>query len=110
MTTQSLAYDPLKEDEKEKYYYSLVLLFVPFRDETSLLQNNETAEEAFNRLLSNNQSANLHYKKLQKMLQARTRVRDIDKAREGAVVNPEEDEGPEKQCKTLQIPTLLILP
>ena len=23
-------YDPLKEDEKEKYYYSLVLLFVPF--------------------------------------------------------------------------------
>ena len=88
-------YDPLKEDEKEKYYYSLVLLFVPFRDEASLLQNNETAEEAFNRLLSNDQSANLHHEKLQKMLQARTRVRDIDEAREGAVVDPEEDEGPD---------------
>ena len=60
-----------------------------------MLQNNETAEEAFNRLLSNDQSANLHHKKLQKMLQARTRVRDIDEAREGAVVNPEEDEGPD---------------
>ena len=60
-----------------------------------MLQNNETAEEAFNCLLSNNQSANLHHEKLQKMLQARTRVRDIDEAREGAVVDPEEDEDPD---------------
>ena len=87
--------DPLKENEKEKYYYSLVLLFVPFWDEASLLQNNETAEEAFNRLLSNDQNANLHHEKLQKILQARTKVRDIEEAREGAVVNPEKNEGPD---------------
>ena len=60
-----------------------------------MLQINKTAEEAFNRFLSNDQSANLHHEKLQKMLQARARVRDIDEAREGAVVNPEEDESPD---------------
>ena len=42
-------YDPGRSEQD--YYYSLILLFVPFRDESSLLEENETAEEAFNRLL-----------------------------------------------------------
>jgi hypothetical protein len=42
-------FDPRKEDEREDYYYSLILLFVPFRDESTLLLEDETCEEAFNR-------------------------------------------------------------
>ena len=32
---------------REDYYYSLILLFVPFRDEASLVQDDETAEEGY---------------------------------------------------------------
>ena len=39
-------FDPEKEAQREDYYYSLILLFVPFRTESSLLHDNETAEEA----------------------------------------------------------------
>ena len=38
------AFDPEKEDQRESYYYSLVLLFVPFREESCLLEGSETAE------------------------------------------------------------------
>ena len=34
-------FDPEKEDHREDYFYSLILLFVPFRDEASLLNGNE---------------------------------------------------------------------
>ena len=44
-------FDPQKENEREDYYYSLIVLFVPFRDESTLLLQDETAEEAFNCLL-----------------------------------------------------------
>ena len=43
-------FDPQKENQREDYFYSLILLFVPFRDESSLLLENETAEKAFHRL------------------------------------------------------------
>ena len=46
-------FDPEKENERENYYYSLFLFFVPFRDEGSLFQLNETAE-VFNHLLPTN--------------------------------------------------------
>ena len=36
-------FDPENEDQREDYYYSLVLLFTPFRDESSLLLPNERA-------------------------------------------------------------------
>ncbi len=54
-------YDPNKEGQKEDYYYSLLLLFVPFRDEASLTGESETAEKAFNRLLSANSSLVTHH-------------------------------------------------
>ncbi len=41
-------YDPANENQREDYYYSLILLFIPFRDDSLLLEN-ETAEEAFHR-------------------------------------------------------------
>ena len=37
-------FDPEIESQREDYYYSLVLLFCPFRDESSLILGNETAE------------------------------------------------------------------
>jgi len=45
-------FDPEKEAPREDYYYPLILLFVPFRTESSLLLDNENAEEAFHRLVN----------------------------------------------------------
>ena len=49
-------FGPQKEN-REDYFYSLILLFVPFREESSLLLENETAEEAFHRLMNKDSSA-----------------------------------------------------
>ena len=43
-------FDSGNENQKEDYFYSLVLLFSPFRDESCLLKDKETSEQAFNRL------------------------------------------------------------
>ena len=43
-------YDPEKPEQTDDYYYSLVLLFVPFWDKSDLLLPSETPEQAFNRL------------------------------------------------------------
>ena len=45
-------FDPENENHREDYYYSLILLFTPFREESTLLFENETAEEAFHRLVT----------------------------------------------------------
>ena len=52
--------DPQKNEDREKYYYSLILLFVPFRDESDLLLAGETAEDAFNRLLPTNDNCSAY--------------------------------------------------
>ena len=44
-------FDPQKEHQREDYFYSLLLMFVPFRSEASLLHENETAVNAFGCLL-----------------------------------------------------------
>ena len=54
--------------------YSLLLLFIPFRDEGMLLQENETAEEAFNRLLPLNSTCSVYHAKLQKVLEAQSHI------------------------------------
>ena len=90
-------YDPEREEQREDYYYSLILLFVPFRDENTLLLTNEKAEEAFHRLSSS--SSSLHHEKLQKMLKAQSKTKEINKARHESGVNNEkpnaEDDGPQ---------------
>ena len=75
-------FDPNKENERENYYYSLLLLFVPFRKEAGLLGTNETAEEAFKWHLQPGSGLNLHHDKLQQVLLAQTKVREISEARE----------------------------
>ena len=73
-------FDPENENQRENYYYSLVLLFSPFRDESSLLLENETAEAAFHRLMSNKSSS--YHAKLETILVAQSNVRQINDARQ----------------------------
>jgi len=49
-------YDPSKEDQREDYYYCLLLLFVPFRNESDLLGTHHSAELAFNHFISSSSS------------------------------------------------------
>ena len=81
-------FDPKKEDQRESYFYSLLLLFVPFRDESSLLQEQETAEEAFKRLLPANVECSAYHARLQAMLKAQENLKAITDARKLSV--PEE--------------------
>ena len=89
-------FDPEKESQREDYFYSLLLLFIPFRDEGTLLQENETAEEAFNRLLTSNSTCSVYHAKLQKVLEAQSHIKSINDARqaegEEEKINKEEDE------------------
>ena len=64
-------FNPLKEEERESYYYSLMILFVPFRNEAGLILDGETVEEAFQRHRNDNDSLNMHHNKLQNLLGAK---------------------------------------
>ena len=75
-------FDPEIQDQTEAYYYSLILLFVPFRDESSLLLENETAEEAFRRHLPDDSTCSAYHSRLQKMLQVRANIKKINDARQ----------------------------
>ena len=94
-------YNPNKEDGKESYYYSLLLLFVPFRNESDLIEEGESAEDAFQRHMEHDDALNTHSEKLQRMLSARENVQKINEARQAAVQNvpmpdpSEEDDGPQ---------------
>ena len=61
-------FDSENEAQREDYYYSLILLLTPFRDESGLLLENKTAEEAFHRL--QNEDSLAHHAKLNKTLEA----------------------------------------
>ena len=69
-------------EQREEYFYSLILLFVPFRNEASLLNSNETAEEAFQCLLPANEECHNHHSHLQAILKAKTNLKAIKKARQ----------------------------
>ena len=94
-------FNPEKEDQKEAYYYSLLLLFVPFRDESELLEDDETAEEAFKRLVTDNSKA--YHEKLHKALQAQATVKEINEARRAEA----KDEKEEKDNKEDDEPQLM---
>ena len=86
--------DPSNENQREDYFYSLMLLFIPFRNECDLMKEGETAEVAFNRLIGSNVSLSDHHEKLQALLKAQTAVKKINEAREeeGVVVPPAEED------------------
>ena len=51
-------FNPSRENERESYYYSLLLLFVPFRNEGELMEEGEIAEDAFNRHMQQDSAMN----------------------------------------------------
>ena len=61
-------FDPENVDQRESYFYSLLLLFLPFRDENKILLPDEKAEEAYKRLLANSQHCSRYHITLQKMI------------------------------------------
>ena len=75
-------FNPKKEDENESYFYSLLLLFVPFRNEDELTEEGESAEDAFIRHMENNDALNHHTDKLQKIFRANKNVQKINEARQ----------------------------
>ena len=62
-----------------KITFTLILLFTPFREESSLLLENETGEEAFHRL---NEDSLAHHAKLNKTLEAQSKIKKIKDARQ----------------------------
>ena len=92
-------YNPSKENERESYFYSLLLLFIPLHKEEDLIEENEDAEHAFNRHMQENDALDIHSKRLLRMLEARETVQKINEARqaeEERVPEPEPiDEGPQ---------------
>ena len=92
-------YDPNKEDQREDYYYSLLLLFKPFRDESDLVKNGQTAQDAFNEFIETSSEVKEHHESLTKMLNAQSKIRKINEHRaqnEEIVTEQKEDiqEGP----------------
>ena len=75
-------------------YYSLLLLFVPFRDEADLIEEGETAESTFERHFEENVALNTHSEKLQRMLRAREHVQQINEARRAQEENVTNEPGP----------------
>ena len=83
----------LTPEKNDAYYYSLLLLFVPFRDESQLINEAESPKEAFDRLITNNSQMNVHHDRLKEMLRAQVKVAKINEARQAQ---------PEVNVKNLQ--------
>ena len=58
-----------------------MILFVPFRNEAGLMLDWETVEEAFQRHKNDYDSLNMHHDKLQNLLGAKKKWKEIQDAR-----------------------------
>uniref|UniRef100_A0A1X7UA62 Uncharacterized protein n=1 Tax=Amphimedon queenslandica TaxID=400682 RepID=A0A1X7UA62_AMPQE len=75
----------MQEVEKDDFYYSLIFLFVHFRDENTLVMEGETMEEAFRRhRKAFIRGIENHFNKLQKLLEAERYWKRIVDARNKA--------------------------
>ena len=74
-------YNPAKEEQKDNYYYSLLVLFVPFRNESDLISEGHTPEMAFNSHVASNVAMKEYHNKLTKALQCQQKIQDINEAR-----------------------------
>ena len=88
-------YNPNKENKRENHFYSLLLLYVPFRNETDLTEEGESAEDAFNLHMKEKDALNTHSEKLEMMLKAREKINEARQAEEEQVPMSEEDECPQ---------------
>ena len=76
-----IVYNPSKEDQKDAYYYSLLLLFVAFRKESELVPEGETPETAFNVHVASNVAMQECHNKLSKALECHKLVQELNEAR-----------------------------
>ena len=76
-----IVYNPSKEDQKDAYYYSLLLLFVAFRKESKLVPEGETPKTAFNVHVASNVAMQECHNKLLKALECCKLVQELNEAR-----------------------------
>ena len=70
-----------KEDQRDSYYYSIILLFVPFRNEDDLVNDGETVKEAFDRHIVDHERCVEANEKFRKLLKATEKLKKIKDAR-----------------------------
>jgi len=85
-------FDPNKPEQREDYFYTLLLLFVPFTVESDLIKEGQTAEDAFNQFLETCKSLKDHHENLQRMLEAQSKIKRIDEARKEQEGEPDAEE------------------
>ena len=88
-------YDPTKENKCENYYYSLLLLFVPFRNQADHIEEGKTAESTL-------EWHTQHFEKLLRMLMARECVQKINEARKAKQEDVGTDPGPVDDTSVLR--------
>jgi len=88
-------YDPSKENEKEAYYYIILLFFIPFRNKSDLVKTNQSVEDAFNLFIASNPDIQEQHEKLTKILQAQKKVTKINEHRESTQEEPLKEEADE---------------
>ena len=54
---------------------------MPFTVESNLIEEGQTAEEAFNQFLETCESLKEHHESLQRMLEAQSKIKKIDEAK-----------------------------
>ena len=102
-------YDPNKEELRDNYYYSLLLLFVPFSSEDDLVDEGETPEQSFHRHLSTNSRIKAHHERLQQLLKSQNKVKEINESGEVQQNKKLDDNEPDKDFPQVMGETKLAM-
>ena len=79
----------------------MILLFVPFTDESQLVDEGQPAEQAFNKHFSKCTMMDDYHEGLQRMLQAQSKVKQINEARKEEELPADVDVAVEEGIKLL---------